>query len=160
MTANPQYNRESCYFCHEPDTHLLEVHHIVPQRFDGSDDPVNLVCVCPTCHERLERLYDGRFFDALGIETESDDDNDDDSGDTDVSRPRLVKRYDDGSYVSSKSLIADLETGYDEGAPIETVTSRLVEEFDVDRSEARAEIEGLRRQGDVYEPTTDHLRTV
>jgi replicative DNA helicase Mcm len=30
----------------------------------------------------------------------------------------------------------------------------------MERSQAEHEIEKLRRQGDVYEPTTDHLRTV
>jgi len=59
-------NNTSCYFCGEPSQ--LEQHHIVPRRFDGSDDDENLVRVCPTCHEKLESLYDKRFYDALGVE--------------------------------------------------------------------------------------------
>jgi replicative DNA helicase Mcm len=58
-----------------------------------------------------------------------------------------------------KSLIAEIETEYDEGAPIETILDRA-EEIGMERSQAEHEIEKLRRQGDVYEPTTDHLRTV
>jgi replicative DNA helicase Mcm len=58
-----------------------------------------------------------------------------------------------------KSLIAEIETEYDEGAPIETILDRA-EEMGMERSQAEHEIEKLRRQGDVYEPTTDHLRTV
>jgi replicative DNA helicase Mcm len=58
-----------------------------------------------------------------------------------------------------KALISDVESEYDEGAPIETVLDRA-EEMGMERSKAEHEIEKLRRQGDVYEPTTDHLRTV
>jgi len=58
-----------------------------------------------------------------------------------------------------KSLISEIEAEYDEGAPIETILDRA-EEVGMERSQAEHEIEKLRRQGDVYEPTTDHLRTV
>jgi DNA replicative helicase MCM subunit Mcm2 (Cdc46/Mcm family) len=58
-----------------------------------------------------------------------------------------------------KSLIGEIESEYDEGAPIETILDRA-EEVGMERSQAEHEIEKLRRQGDVYEPTTDHLRTV
>ncbi len=58
-----------------------------------------------------------------------------------------------------KTVISEIEAEYDEGAPIETVLDRA-EEMGMERSQAEHEIEKLRRQGDVYEPTTDHLRTV
>jgi replicative DNA helicase Mcm len=58
-----------------------------------------------------------------------------------------------------KTLISEIESEYDEGAPIETVLDRA-EEMGMERSQAEHEIEKLRRQGDVYEPKTDHLRTV
>ncbi|WP_256030337.1 LAGLIDADG family homing endonuclease [Natronomonas aquatica] len=58
-----------------------------------------------------------------------------------------------------KALISEIEAEYDEGAPVETVLDRA-EEMGMERSQAEHEIEKLRRQGDVYEPTTDHLRTV
>jgi hypothetical protein len=57
---------ERCYFC--PARHDIEVHHIVPQRFRGSDDRENLVALCETCHKKLEQLYDAAFYDALGID--------------------------------------------------------------------------------------------
>lgn len=57
---------DSCHFCDE--TEALERHHIVPRRFGGSDADGNLVTVCPTCHRKLERLYNKRFYDALGVE--------------------------------------------------------------------------------------------
>ena len=56
----------SCYFCHG--TERLESHHIVPRRFDGDDTDENLVDVCPTCHSKLEHLYDSRFYSELGVE--------------------------------------------------------------------------------------------
>jgi len=57
---------QDCYFCTE--TERLEEHHIVPRRFDGSDSDENTVTVCPTCHSKLESLYDSRFYSELGVE--------------------------------------------------------------------------------------------
>lgn len=56
---------KGCHFCGQEPT---ETHHIVPRRFDGTDADENLVDVCPTCHSKLESLYDKRFYDALGVE--------------------------------------------------------------------------------------------
>jgi replicative DNA helicase Mcm len=58
-----------------------------------------------------------------------------------------------------KGIIGEVEEEYDEGAPVEEVLDRA-EEAGMERAKAEHEIEKLRRQGDVYEPTTDHLRTV
>ena len=60
------YYRDNCYFCGEDG--VLDAHHIVPQRHGGSDDVENLVKVCPTCHRKLERLYNSRFYEELGLE--------------------------------------------------------------------------------------------
>ena len=57
-----------------------------------------------------------------------------------------------------KALIAEIEDEYDAGAPVEEVLDRA-EETGTERSKAEHEIEKLRRQGEVYEPQTDHLRT-
>jgi replicative DNA helicase Mcm len=57
-----------------------------------------------------------------------------------------------------KGLIADIEEEYEEGAPVEEVLERA-DEIGLDRTKAEDEIEKLRRKGEVYEPTTDHLRT-
>ena len=65
---NPQYNRATCYFCLSEETEVLQEHHIVPRRFDGSDSTKNLVRLCPTCHEKIERLYDSRFYEELNQE--------------------------------------------------------------------------------------------
>lgn len=60
-----------CAFC--GDDRVTERHHIVPRRYDGSDDDENLVTVCPTCHEVLERLYDRRFYQKLGARIDDRD---------------------------------------------------------------------------------------
>jgi hypothetical protein len=58
-----------CYFC--PKRNDIEVHHIVPQRFNGSDERENLVALCDRCHEKLESLYDKRFYEKLGVTDET-----------------------------------------------------------------------------------------
>lgn len=146
--ANPQYDRQNCYFCHEQDAHILETHHVVPQRFGGSDDAENLVRVCPTCHERLERLYDGRFYDALGIETE-DSDKSDDTNTIGATLPEEVKPL--------KRVIEEIESNHAEGAPHE----EYVEEAKT-RGYAESDIldglELMKQQGEVYEPRNDRYR--
>jgi hypothetical protein len=75
-----QVGRETCYFCGSEGP--IETHHVVPRRFDGEDADENLVDLCPTCHQRLERLYDDdtwteiREYDPNGesFDTELDDD--------------------------------------------------------------------------------------
>jgi 5-methylcytosine-specific restriction endonuclease McrA len=57
---------DQCYFC--PKTTDIEVHHITPQRFNGSDNRENLVALCDKCHNKLEALYDKRFYDEIGVE--------------------------------------------------------------------------------------------
>ena len=58
-----------------------------------------------------------------------------------------------------KAVVGELEDDYDEGAPVEAILG-YAEGIGMDRDTAANEIETLRRQGDVYEPTTDHLRSV
>ncbi|MFD1586225.1 LAGLIDADG family homing endonuclease [Halorientalis brevis] len=57
-----------------------------------------------------------------------------------------------------KTLIGEIEDEYDEGAPVERVLERA-EEAGMERSKAEHEIEKLKQQGEVYEPSHDHLRT-
>ncbi|MEF8851521.1 MAG: LAGLIDADG family homing endonuclease [Haloarculaceae archaeon] len=57
-----------------------------------------------------------------------------------------------------KHLIDDLEEEYDEGAPVDVVVERA-EEAGMETSKAEHEIEKLKQKGEVYEPSTDHLRT-
>ncbi|WP_247003716.1 LAGLIDADG family homing endonuclease [Halosolutus gelatinilyticus] len=57
-----------------------------------------------------------------------------------------------------KQLIGDIEEEYDEGAPVDIVMERA-EEIGMDQSKAEHEIEKLKQKGEVYEPSTDNLRT-
>jgi len=57
-----------------------------------------------------------------------------------------------------KGLIADVEEEYDDGAPVDVVLDRA-DEIGMDRSKAEHEIEKLKQKGEVYEPSTDSLRT-
>lgn len=56
MKGVKQTGRDTCYFCDSEGP--IETHHLVPRRYEGSDNDENLVDLCPSCHERLERLYD------------------------------------------------------------------------------------------------------
>lgn len=67
MSGDHQIDRENCYICGRGNPDVLERHHIVPRRHGGSDESVNLVDLCPTCHRALETLYDERFYRVLGI---------------------------------------------------------------------------------------------
>jgi replicative DNA helicase Mcm len=59
---------------------------------------------------------------------------------------------------SIKNLIADIESEYDEGAPVDVIIERA-EEAGMDVDTAKHEIDKLKEKGEVYEPRTDHLRT-
>jgi replicative DNA helicase Mcm len=58
-----------------------------------------------------------------------------------------------------KGIIKELEEEYDDGAPTEEVLDRA-ETVGIERSKAEHQIQKLRDRGEVYEPRTDHLRTV
>ncbi|QCS44060.1 ATP-binding protein [Natrinema versiforme] len=57
-----------------------------------------------------------------------------------------------------KQLIGDIEEEYDDGAPVDIVMERA-EEIGMDHSKAEHEIDKLKQKGEVYEPSTDTLRT-
>jgi len=142
-----QHPRQRCYFCGSEGP--IETHHIVPSRHGGSDDETNLVDLCPTCHQRLEALYDQRYFGELGVV------NDDADADSDVTSKTQRDRI-----KALKSAINEIEKEHQEGAPIEIAIDHLTDKFDaVDREQAADAIEKLRRKGQVYEPKQDHLRT-
>lgn len=65
-TYRDKIDTDRCHFCAK--RRDIEGHHIVPQRFNGSDSRENLVGVCDRCHKKLEALYDKRFYEKLGID--------------------------------------------------------------------------------------------
>lgn len=52
-------SHHSCCVCHEIG---VEIHHIVPQEQDGSDDEDNAAPLCPTCHDRYGANPEKRKF--------------------------------------------------------------------------------------------------
>lgn len=60
-----QHPRQRCYFCGSDGP--IQTHHVVPRRYDGSDDEENLVDLCCNCHQRLEKLYDKRFYQEISV---------------------------------------------------------------------------------------------
>jgi replicative DNA helicase Mcm len=59
---------------------------------------------------------------------------------------------------SLRALIADIEDEYDEGAPVDVVVERA-EEIGISESKAEDEIEKLKTQGELYEPSNGNVRT-
>lgn len=57
-----------------------------------------------------------------------------------------------------KQLISDIEEEYDEGAPIDIIHERA-DIVDIPEHKVEHEIEKLMTKGEVYEPSTDNLRT-
>ncbi|NEU58418.1 minichromosome maintenance protein MCM [Halorussus sp. MSC15.2] len=57
-----------------------------------------------------------------------------------------------------KQLIGEIEEDYEEGAPVDEVMARA-DEIGMEQSKAEHEIDKLKQKGEVYEPSTDHLRT-
>lgn len=66
-----------CQICGHTNPDVLETHHKLPQRHGGPDDPENLVSLCGSCHNAIERIYDDGFFqqlfDQVGYEVEKSD---------------------------------------------------------------------------------------
>lgn len=57
-----------------------------------------------------------------------------------------------------KKLVSETEEEFDEGAPLDVVLDRA-EAFGLDETKAEMEIGNLKQKGEVYEPSTGHLRT-
>jgi replicative DNA helicase Mcm len=57
-----------------------------------------------------------------------------------------------------KQLIGEIETEYDDGAPVDVVLDRA-DEIGLDADKAEHEIDKLKQKGEVYEPKQQHLRT-
>lgn len=58
-----------CFICGDHRPNSLEEHHIVPRRYNGSDEPENLVQLCSSCHSAIEKIYDESFYERLGAKS-------------------------------------------------------------------------------------------
>ncbi|WP_224448033.1 minichromosome maintenance protein MCM [Haloprofundus salilacus] len=61
--------------------------------------------------------------------------------------------------MNLRKLISDIEGEYDGGAPVEVILEEAEEKLGISEQKAEKEIEGLKRKGELYEPTQGHLRT-
>lgn len=159
MTGRHQVNRDDCYICGRGNPDLLEQHRIVPSRHGGKDYSENLVELCPTCRKALTNLYDERFYRALGVESEIEDDRDpEDEVDEEVGSQEASRR---DRIRALKGIIEELdEGGMDEpGAPHTDVVDEAVLRG-WKRERITAEMEKLRRQGDIYQPEEGRWRVL
>lgn len=152
-----QHPRQRCYFCSSEGP--IETHHIVPRRYNGSDKDVNLVDLCPTCHERLEALYDDRFYEALGVEKPEVEGQENDilqAGWDDKDTSRVQRKCSQ----AVKNVIEELNTSEREGVPKKELYDKAIEKYDILNEEFIEDtMLKLRRKGEVYEPKQNRFRT-
>jgi len=60
---------------------------------------------------------------------------------------------------SIREIVGELEDEYENGAPVDAVLDRA-EEAGIERSKAEREVEKLTTNGELYQPTNDHVRTI
>lgn len=138
-----QHPRRNCYFCGSEGP--IETHHIIPQRHSGSDDESNLVDLCPTCHERIERLYNDEFFGEVANAEVTDS--------IIVDGSREETREENMVY----NIISRVEDEYEAGAPRNRIRAEIVQHDELD--DTADYIDKLRRKAEIYEPHEGHFRT-
>lgn len=147
---NPQYDRATCYFCLSEETEVLEEHHIVPRRYGGGDEPKNMVLLCPTCHRKVERLYDMPFYEELDVEQEKEEEEEELEVVTTTSqRDRIMTVLD---------LIEEVGEEHNGEAPVEIVKRRCFKKG-LEPDKVEEEIDQLKQKGEVFEPQADTLMT-
>jgi len=57
---------KECSVCGVKTEHI-EMHHKIPQRFDGPNEFWNLEGLCRSCHVAIEKMYDKRFWEYLDM---------------------------------------------------------------------------------------------
>jgi len=55
-----------CTICGVKTEHI-EIHHKIPQRFDGPNEFWNLEGLCRSCHVAIEKMYNKRFWEYLDM---------------------------------------------------------------------------------------------
>ncbi|WP_160135699.1 HNH endonuclease [Halococcus salsus] len=83
-------NDESCFICGEENSIVLQRHHIIPRRYEGSDHSENLVTLCANCHVALERIYTDKVLTQLGRAWEEQQSNRDVSDILDILQSSTV----------------------------------------------------------------------
>jgi len=60
-----------CTICGVKTEHI-EIHHKIPQRFNGPNEFWNLEGLCRSCHVAIEKMYNKKFWDYVGFVKEGD----------------------------------------------------------------------------------------
>jgi replicative DNA helicase Mcm len=91
-------------------------------------------------------------LDDIGIDPETGQFDADvvETGQSKTQRDRIMEVED---------LISDIEEEYEKGAPIDEVIERAEEEKGMEERKVEKELDKLRRNGEIYEPSQGHLRT-
>jgi hypothetical protein len=137
-----QHPRQLCYFCGSEGP--IQTHHIVPQRHGGNDEEENLVDLCPTCHERIERLYDKRFYQRI---------------DVDKTEPQNDTRTGDDFIRDMKNAIGKHEREYEYGVPVRVLHYIVETEFDLSHEAAASWLSAAKGRGEIYEANKNRFRT-
>jgi len=145
-----QHPRQLCYFCGSEGP--IQTHHIVPQRYNGGDHNENLVDLCPTCHERLERLYNKSFYQALDIEK-------DDFVKDDQPIPEHHREKRGEGVFMIKNLIRDAVEKYNEACSSQVIHGLAKEKYDWSHETTEIYLRKASNKGEIYQPTKNNFRT-
>lgn len=164
MSKENQIDREDCYICGSGNADILERHHIVPCRHGGSDNAVNLVDLCPTCHRALETLYNKRFYRALDvisddvIDSDAEDDRQKSGEHTATQSDSLPPKPSKSRRIMRENIFDAIDEHMTEtGAPVDRVKDEA-KQAGTRPVLAEKMIVELRHVGDLYEPKTGYLR--
>jgi len=146
-----QHPRQLCYFCGSEGP--IQTHHIVPQRFNGSDLKENLVDLCPNCHERIERLYDKSFYDSLGVEKETN---------TEVKNEKPVyEKYDNPEELFLLNIIESCNEKTGQKTHIQVIHHNAMNSVNfLEHQQVEDALEGLMTKGKIYEPKRLHYSII
>lgn len=131
--------RDDCYLCND-ECDVLERHHIHPRRHGGGDEARNLVTVCPTCHKKLERLYDRRFYQGIGVRDPPEQDDEVEEPEPEGLEAKLVYQ-----------IVHDFEIRYYNPVGAERLFE-LCQRQGLSSEEIDSQMDTLRSEGMIYEP--------
>jgi len=58
---------ERCFICGEGNPNVFNRHHIIRRSQGGADSDENLVTLCASCHEAVEKIYDDEFWSRVEV---------------------------------------------------------------------------------------------
>lgn len=132
-----QHPRETCFFCECEGP--IETHHILPQRFSGSNVNANLVSLCSNCHGRLEQLYSDSIWKTFSQKNA-----------TEVEKPDCVPMV---------ATIVDQQVDNHERRPIDEVVTSCTHVYDIDEASVYSALTYLQVEGEIDISVNDTIAT-